>query len=94
MPAVRSLTTGVVCKNCQSSVAGKKWAQGWFTCRGCGMRLPNEAGGSTTGTTGTMKHCQNCGIKKQWGTQTCKKCGAKFEGTRGEVSRKCSLCTA
>eukprot|EP00971_Amphidinium_carterae_P081221 1606683-Amphidinium_carterae.1 len=53
------MTTGVVCKKCQTSVAGKKWAQGWFTCRGCGMRLPNEAG-------------ENCGIKKQSGTLTCK----------------------
>eukprot|EP00971_Amphidinium_carterae_P009481 186970-Amphidinium_carterae.1 len=33
--AVRSLTAGIVCRKCQLSVAEKKWAKGWFTCKGC-----------------------------------------------------------
>eukprot|EP00971_Amphidinium_carterae_P015346 302924-Amphidinium_carterae.1 len=40
------------------------------------------------------KCCQNCVQSKQRRVQTCKKCGVKIEGKRGEVSRLCGACTA
>eukprot|EP00971_Amphidinium_carterae_P006135 120705-Amphidinium_carterae.1 len=87
--AVRSLTSGLVCKKCQESAGDKKW--GWFTCRGCGLRLPRQAGGNTQGQ---IQHCQNCAHNKQRGTQACKKCGSKIDGRRGEVRRRCISCAA
>eukprot|EP00971_Amphidinium_carterae_P304862 6058166-Amphidinium_carterae.1 len=52
----------------------------------------SAAGGNANGH---MTHCQNCGLNKQTkGHTDCKKCGAKIDGKRGEVSRICSSCTA
>eukprot|EP00971_Amphidinium_carterae_P215527 4277973-Amphidinium_carterae.1 len=78
-PRVRSLVSGRPCKKCQMTASEKVRGKGWFTCKTCRMKLPNEAAAPETTQS---QRCQNCTLQKQRGVQTCKKCGARIESAR------------